>query len=452
MIAGWLRAAGRWWCALLAVGLVLVVAGLVELPVARSNLTRARADRADAAGELASTTSDLDQATADIDAAAAARDGDQAAVDRATSAAAVLAAVRTQMVTAQTALDTTNLVILEKTNQAATLGACVRVLDGVRDQLAQGRIQQARFALTAGTDACRAAEQLLGSGAAVGYPFDFADPFVLPVAGGYLAFGTNGPAGPLQVLSSRDAVTWKVAGSALAAVPAWADPGNTWAPAVIQTPTGYVLYYAARNRDTRRQCISTAHADAPGGPYVDSSAGPFICQLDHGGSIDPSPFLGADGNLSLTWKSEQNRDTGQSQIWAQQLGPDGQSLVGTPVTLLTADQSWEGHIIEGPSMASVDGRYVLVYSGNLWNSDQYGIGYALCSGPLGPCAKPRNSQVLGTNGPMVGPGGAELYRSGSGQLRVAFHAWDPGLVGFPNPRRLYTRAVVVGAGGELSLQ
>ncbi len=441
---------GRRWAAGSVVGLVLLSAGLIELPVAQANLARARRDQAVAAADLGATTSQLDQVRADLAYATDQRDGNQGAADRATSAASVLADIRAKMVTAQTALDGINADSSKRAGQVGALAACLGVLDSVRDQLAHGHASQAAFVLANGTDACRFAEAVVGDTAAA-YPFDFADPYVMTTATGYLAFATNGPAGVLQMLTSRDAATWHVAGSPLVGLPGWAEPDTTWAPAVSHTPAGYILYYSVRDRSSHQQCISTAVATAPEGPYTDVSAFPFICQGDHGGSIDASPFTGTDGNLYLTWKSEDDENNGQSQIWTQQLGLDGQSLVGTPVSILAADQSWEGHTIEGPSMVSVDGRYLLLYSGNRWGSGSYAVGYALCAGPLGPCAKPPHSLILATNDLFAGPGGAEFYRSDSGQLRVAFHAFAPDGVGFPSPRRMYTRAVVVGAGGEVVL-
>src|ERR1700686_1478860 len=41
----------------------------------------------------------------------------------------------------------------------------------------------------------------------------------------------------------------------------------------------------------------------PIGPFIDTSAAPFACQTTLGGSIDPSPFVNADGTPYLVWKS-----------------------------------------------------------------------------------------------------------------------------------------------------
>jgi hypothetical protein len=439
------------WAVVLTVGIVMVAAGLVERPVAQANLARARTDQAAASRDLSATSSELAQIRADIEAITGDRDRDRTAVERATSAAADLADLHAKMWAAQVSLNVTNDQISQQSGQVAALAACVRVLDGVRDHLAAGDPHQAIVALTGGTDACRFAALILGDPAAVNYPFDFADPFIVADGGRYLAFGTNGPAGSLQVLTSDDSVTWRPVGNALAGLPAWAAPGNTWSPAVMRTVTGWVLYYTARDRASGRQCISTATAPAPQGPYIDASASPFICQLDHGGSIDASPFVDAVGTAYLTWKSEDEYRGGRSQIWTQQLAVDGLSLTGAPATILTADQPWEGHIIEGPSMTYADGRYILVYSGNHWSSADYAVGYATCTGPFGPCNKPTNSKLLATTDQAAGPGGAELFRPNTGGLAIAFHAFNPNQTGYPNPRRLHITKLEVAADGTLRI-
>ena len=64
-----------------------------------------------------------------------------------------------------------------------------------------------------------------------------------------------------------------------------------------------MLYYTAQLVNGGPQCISAAVASQPQGPFIDTSAGPFACQPTLGGSIDPSPFVNADGTPYLVWKS-----------------------------------------------------------------------------------------------------------------------------------------------------
>jgi hypothetical protein len=281
-----------------------------------------------------------------------------------------------------------------------------------------------------------------GTGGPV-YPFDFADPDIVMARGVYYAYGTNSTAGNIQIMESSDLVTWRKAGDALPTLASWAAPGDTWAPAVIKLKRSYVLYYTAATAGGRIQCLSVATARRPGGPFTDHSKAPLECQPGLGGSIDPSPYLDAGGHPYLAWKS--NGAGGQpATIWAQALDPQGTALTGAgPTELLRPTEAWEGSVVEAPSMVAVDGSYFLFYSGNNWDSGNYAIGVAHCAGVLGPCGKPLAGPLFGSQTNLEGPGGETVFTDGQGQLEMAFSAWLPGAVGYPHPRLLFTRPLVV---------
>lgn len=277
------------------------------------------------------------------------------------------------------------------------------------------------------------------------FPYDFPDPFVVATGGGYFAYATNSSGGAVQLLRSDDLNTWSFAGTALSSVPAWARPGATWAPAVLPRWGYWVLYYAVRDRASGRQCISAATGPGPTGPFVDESTHPLVCELDQGGSIDPSPFVAPDGSVWLLWKSEGETAGGTAAIRSQRLQPDGVTLSGPAATLAVPDQRWEGRTIEGPSMVATPSGLVLLYSANRWDSTAYAVGAARCDTPAGPCHK-LPGPVLSSAGPMVGPGGAEAFIDRNGTPRVAFHAWQTDEVGHPNSRYLHIGTISVSAG------
>ena len=78
-------------------------------------------------------------------------------------------------------------------------------------------------------------------------------------------------------------------------------------------------------------------------------------------------------------------------IYSQQLSADGLSVVGPAHRLIGATQSWEGNLVEAPSMIENAGTFWLFYSGNRWGTDNYGIGVARCATVVGPCTKPLRS-------------------------------------------------------------
>src|SRR5262249_34006743 len=125
----------------------------------------------------------------------------------------------------------------------------------------------------------------------------------------------------------------------------------------------------------------------------------------------------------------------------QRLAPDGRSVTGTPNKLLTADQPWEGNLIEAPSMVINNGTYFLFYSANAWDTESYAIGYGTCRSITGPCTKPTTEPWMSSTPFAKGPGGQEWYAA-AGQLWMVYHGWARGQIGYPEgERRLYLDSV-----------
>jgi beta-xylosidase len=260
---------------------------------------------------------------------------------------------------------------------------------------------------------------------------DFPDPSLLVVGTTYWAYSTGSGGRNLQVMSSPDLRTWTSPVDPLPVLPGWARPGLTWAPAVVAAPGGFLMYYTVHDATSNRQCVSVATSTTPSGPFTDASSAPLLCQLANGGSIDPSPIAAPTGTY-LIWKSDDNAVGAPSHLWSQQLSPDGRSLVGSRSLLLTATAGWQAGVIEGPSMARVGTLYYLFYGANDWSSANAGIGYALCTSPIGPCV---NSSAfgpwMGSHGLAVGPSGPDVFVDTAGSMRLAYHAWA-GAVGYAN--------------------
>ena len=280
----------------------------------------------------------------------------------------------------------------------------------------------------------------LAGGASTGlvYPFDFPDPSVILVNQTYFAYATNSVAGNIQIIDSNDLMHWSAVGNALPSLPAWATADYTWAPAVAMIGGSFILYYAVNVAGTADECISVATATQPEGPFHDKSTAPLECQRSLGGSIDPASFIDANGTPYLVWKSG---GPGSSKIWSQQLDPSGTSFVpgSNPTSLLVPDQPWEAGTVEAPNLITTGGRYYLFYSGNNWNSSSYAVGVAMCTGPLGPCSDASPHPILSSGPEVAGPGGESVFADTAGNFWIAFHAWVPGAVGFPNSRDLYLR-------------
>jgi len=278
------------------------------------------------------------------------------------------------------------------------------------------------------------------------YAGDFPDPFVLVVNGTYWAYATGSAGLNLQVMSSPDLHTWTAPTDPLPVLPSWASAGSTWAPGVLERGTTFVMYYAVHDTALAKQCISVATSSNPGGPFVDSSTGPLVCQTN--GSIDPYPFTDPhSGRTYLIWKSDDNSVGEITHLWASQLSSSGLSLTGATVLLLTEDAStWQAPTIEGPAMMVPAGgsTYYLFFSGGAWNTAGAGIGYATCGAPstLGglhwTCRdQSTGAPWLGTrvaDGTTVfaGPSGPTVFTDTTGRLRIGYHAWTGTTVGYDN--------------------
>jgi beta-xylosidase len=262
---------------------------------------------------------------------------------------------------------------------------------------------------------------------------DVADPFVLKVGPSFLLFSSQatffGEHIPLRVSSSL--TDWDTTAiDAMPVLPAWADDGFTWGPDVRKVGSHYLLWFSAPLRSSGSaltKCIGEAVSGSPYGPYQPGSA-PLVCQLDHLGSIDPRSFVDQEGRLWLTWKSDDNADvngTAHSTIWSQRLSANGLHLLGTPTPLLTAEQPWEGRIVEAPDMVFAAGHYWLFYSGNWFNQAAYAVGVAECAGPTGPCLRPLSEPWLSSNEQGSGPGEESVFTDAQGSwLLYSPHAVD----------------------------
>ncbi|MCP4846153.1 MAG: family 43 glycosylhydrolase [Actinomycetia bacterium] len=267
-----------------------------------------------------------------------------------------------------------------------------------------------------------------------------ADPEVVFADGFHYLYATNvatpfGVFVHLPTWRSEDLMEWEWVGNTMPELGPWAEAGNTWAPGVIQVGDLWIAYYTARVAGTTadpafpagEQCIGTAVADSPEGPFVDSSDAPLVCQHELGGSIDASPYRDADGSLWLTYKSDSNAPHvgGTARLFSQQLSSDGLELVGSPNQLVVADQAWEMPLIENPDFVrGPDGNLWLSYSAAWWGDSSYKTGLAQCDSPAGGCTK--GGPWISTDAALTGPGGLSFFDH-DGVTVAALHSWNAGV-------------------------
>jgi beta-xylosidase len=262
---------------------------------------------------------------------------------------------------------------------------------------------------------------------------DFPDPDTLKVGDTYYAYATGNAEAQasVQAARSRDLVHWDMLPDAMPDFPQWAehDRGLVWAPEVTTSADGktYLLYFVARVAGTSRQCIGMAASAKPEGPFESPAPKPLICQEDQGGSIDPSSFVDEDGTRYLLWKNDGNCCGQATWIYIQKISSDGRMLEGEPARLITADQRWEGALVEAPTLWKHAGKYYLFYSANDYSTPNYAVGYAVADSPLGPYQKPAKPLLVSDlKNAVVGPGGQDIAVDKDGETWMVYHTWGPG--------------------------
>lgn len=288
------------------------------------------------------------------------------------------------------------------------------------------------------------------------YADNFPDPSILVDGGRYYAYATATGGAYLPAMWSDDLTTWTARsaydpGAPLNAAPFFNDAlpypaawgadrpvggrltKEVWAPGVARIGGRYLAYYSLRaDLDRDRFCISVATSDSPLGPFVDTTTRPLVCDTDPNGSIDPQPFVDADGTPYLLWKSEGIPGELPTRIWIRRLAPSGTAFAtgSSAHALLVTDLPWEGRVIENPSMIRYGGQVYLFYSANEHASADYAIGVARCGSPTGPCTK-QPQPVRTSLGNQLGPGGPAAFVDGHGRLRLGFHTWNAPYTSYP---------------------
>jgi beta-xylosidase len=269
------------------------------------------------------------------------------------------------------------------------------------------------------------------------------DPFVLDDGGTHTDYWQFNTGDLFPILHSPDLIHWTRAGSAFTARPSWVvqtGDWHPWAPSVLQTDEGYVMYYVGVSAAYGVNCIGVATATSPGGPYGDLGplSGPADADRPIGcgdasaeGAIDPSPFVDRSGAaylyLSSDWAIAGGVRRLQPTISVIPLAADRLSASGPRGALFSGDPgTWEAAgvsapTVEGPSMIERGGTYFLLYSGGSYLG-AYGMGYATSASPTGPFAKSPSNPILAERTGVLGPGGGDAVVTGPhGGMWMVYH-------------------------------
>ncbi|HWR58724.1 MAG TPA: glycoside hydrolase family 43 protein, partial [Thermodesulfovibrionales bacterium] len=227
------------------------------------------------------------------------------------------------------------------------------------------------------------------------------DPAVIYDGGKYYLYPT-GDNHSYDVYISNDMVHWTKGPKVFQS----REPG-VWAPDVFFSKDAgmFYLYYTVNGR------IGVASADRPDGVFKDR--GTLISN-----GIDAHLFRDDDGSYFLYYARYP-----EFAIFAQPMESPVRKK-GLPVQLISPSEAWETKnvpVTEAPWMIRHQGIYYLLYSGGSADSEDYAIGYATASNPLGPFTKYRGNPFIHKGDGILGPGHASVIRDQAGKLWLVYH-------------------------------
>ncbi|MDR2040157.1 MAG: glycoside hydrolase family 43 protein [Bacteroidales bacterium] len=260
----------------------------------------------------------------------------------------------------------------------------------------------------------------------------FGDPFILLHEGTYYAYGTLAADG-IAVYTSNDLMEWEpVEKLALHKDDVWGGKWF-WAPEVYDVNGKFYMYFSANEH------ICAATADHPLGPFTQAVKRPMI---ENEKCIDNSLFIDDDGKPYLFF----DRFNDGLNIWVAELTDD--LLEIKPETMhpcIHVSQEWETvwpRVNEGCFVLKHKGKYYMTYSANSYESQYYGIGYAVADKVTGPWEKYEGNPILQKANGLFGIGHSAMFTDKDGDLRITFHAHNNDTQ--IHPRKMYIADVKFG--------
>lgn len=262
------------------------------------------------------------------------------------------------------------------------------------------------------------------------------DPSMIKTPGGrYYLYYTGGG---INISTSTDRVHWSSAGQALPGGAKWATAyggwNDLWAPDVSYHNGVYWLYYAVSAFGSKHSAIGLATSTtAAAGSWTDHGLVYASTSSSDYNAIDPALTVDASGRWWLSFGSFWN---GIKMI---QIDPaTGKQLSGNATRYSLARR---------PSPDALEASYVYPHGGYYYlftsfdyccrgTNSTYRIMVSRATSPTGPYVDESGvaamsgggTQILGTHGFVVGPGGQTVMHDGDGDLLV-YHYYDGNLNG-----------------------
>lgn len=257
-----------------------------------------------------------------------------------------------------------------------------------------------------------------------------ADPYILLDNGVYYAYGTHDGDG-IRCYSSVDLENWKDEGQALNCANT-IEKGYFWAPEVYHKNGHYIMYFSGYMH------LSVAVADSPKGPFKQVGGYQMEKLIGDERCIDSHLFIDDNGRAYVFFV----RFTDGNCVWMAELEDDYITpKEGTLRFCFAVSQEWESKLYrvdEGPFMLKVGKKYFLTFSGNGYESQDYGVGFATTKDlDKGEWVKDASNPFLCRIEDLVGTGHHSFFYDKDGKLRIVFHAHE-------STEKIGTRMMYVG--------
>lgn len=262
------------------------------------------------------------------------------------------------------------------------------------------------------------------------------DPSMIKTASGrYYLFYTGGG---IQISTSTDRTNWSAAGQVLPGGATWATAyggwNDLWAPDVSYHDGVYWLYYAVSSFGSNHSAIglATSTTAAPGS-WIDHGMVYQSQSTSDYNAIDPALLVDATGRWWLSFGSF------WSGIKMIQIDPSTGKQLASNTTRYS--------IAQRPSPDAIEASYIYLHSGYYYlftsfdyccrgTSSTYRIMVARATSPTGPYVDENGvsatsgggTQILGTHGYVIGPGGQTVMPDSDGDVLV-YHYYDGNLGG-----------------------
>lgn len=260
-----------------------------------------------------------------------------------------------------------------------------------------------------------------------------ADPHVLQQGGRYYLYGTTSSSKGFIAYVSDDLRKWTRAkgrardGMVFARGDGFGDR-QFWAPEVHAYKGRFYLFYSAN------RCCCVAVADSPLGPFRNPTMKPIFAQSGKQ-AIDNSLFIDEDGTPWMPFSLDE-------RFALVRLKPDLMSIVPDSLSHPFDEprELWQKGTEEGPSIVRIEGKYVVLFSGDGCESQDYAVGVGYSDRMTGPWKRLRGYRFLHRAGGLTGTGHGSPFQAADGSWHYVFHAHEtPAIMG---KRRTYTVSMV----------